>query len=195
MAPVRGAEANACGILGRTRTLTEWRSGFNRYRRTWAGPELTTEPDASWRRTGAAKRDIPYHDVSFPFSRMSGNVRVAYASHYPIHIYWESPIGGQRQLPALYITCTQQFPYCRRGVPRVLGIDNVAGTQKVPREEHVMKRRGHGAQEWWEGTREEVSLTRYSIVKDGSPMLGQAGQLVVSNTGASRCTYSDNVYD
>lgn len=26
-------------------------------------------------------------------------------------------------------------------------------------------------------------------------MLGQAGQLVVSNTGASPCTYSDNVYD
>lgn len=58
-----------------------------------------------------------------------------------------------------------------------------------------MKRRGHGAQEWWGGTREEASLTRYSIAKDGSPMLGQTGQLVVSNTGASPCTYSDNVYD
>lgn len=85
--------------------LTEWRSGFNRYRRTWAGPELTTGPDASWRRTRAAKRDIPSHDVSFSFSR---NVRecedrtcVSLSNPY---IYWQSPIGKQGQLPALYIT-------------------------------------------------------------------------------------------
>lgn len=56
----------------------------------------------------------------------------------------------------------------------VLEIDNVAGTLKVPREEHVMKRRGHGAQEWREGTREEASTVRYSIAKDGSPMLAHA---------------------
>lgn len=30
-----------------------------------------------------------------------------------------------------------------------------------------MKRRGYGAQEWWEGTREEASLTRYSIDSKG----------------------------
>lgn len=64
--------------------LTEWRSGFNRYRLTWAGPELTTEMGASWRRAEAAKRDIPSHDFSFSFfQRMSGNVRIAYASRQP----------------------------------------------------------------------------------------------------------------
>ena len=47
----------------------------------------------------------------------------------------------------------------------VLGIDYVAGTQKVPREEHVMNRRG--AQEWREGIREKGSLTRYYIAEDG----------------------------
>lgn len=49
--------------------MTEWRSGFNRYRRTWAGPELTTELGASWRRAEAAKRDIPSHAFSFSLSR------------------------------------------------------------------------------------------------------------------------------
>lgn len=42
--------------------LREWRSGFNRYRRTWAGPEMTTGPGASWRQAEAAKRDTPSHD-------------------------------------------------------------------------------------------------------------------------------------
>lgn len=70
----------------------------------------------------------------------------------------------------------------------VLGIDNVAGSQKVPREEHVMKRRGHGAQEWREGTREEASPARYSIAKYGGPILTHTGHLVVSNPGASGCT-------
>lgn len=68
IAPARGVKANACGLWGRTRILTERRSGFNRYRRTWAGPKLTTELGASWRRAEAAKRDIPSHDISFSFS-------------------------------------------------------------------------------------------------------------------------------
>lgn len=80
MTPERGAEANACGLLGRTRTLTEWRSGFNRYRRTWAGPELTTEPVPHGAGQGQQRETFLPMTFPFPFHAI---VRIAYASHYP----------------------------------------------------------------------------------------------------------------
>lgn len=71
--------------------LTEWRSGFNRYRRTWAGPKLTTELGAMRRRAEAAKRDIPSHGFSFSFLLTHAREGVDRLRIPPTnHIYWES---------------------------------------------------------------------------------------------------------
>lgn len=64
--------------------VKEWRSGFNRYRRTWAGPKMTTEIGAFLApgRGSKERHSFPYFFLSL--SRMSQIVGAggAYASHY-----------------------------------------------------------------------------------------------------------------
>lgn len=124
------------------RGLNKWRSGFNRYRRTRAGPELTTEPGALWRWAEAAKRDIRSHDISFFFLSLFKHVK-PYRDRVSVSRSLYTEGHGARD--------KGRFPRCTSHVRTnslifgaeyklVLGIDNVAGTHKksYTRGEHVM---------------------------------------------------------
>lgn len=157
--------------------VKEWRSGFNRYRRTWAGPKLTTEIGAFLApgRGSKERHSFPYFFLSL--SRMSQIVGAggAYASHYQYitRSHGEGEGGDKGSIPALYITCTQHnFFYCRRGVQTVHGIiDGVAGTQKKVSTEgtHVIEKiwaTAHSNGRGREGNREKRSLTLHSMAMD-----------------------------
>jgi hypothetical protein len=98
---------------------------------------------AFWRRAEAAKRDIPSHTFPFPCHSCPGWVRIAYASHYPYIL------GSHGKASFLRCTSHVRSNFSIIGVEYkgIHGLDGVAGTKIVPPQEHVMKRRSHGAQE------------------------------------------------